>query len=358
MGYDGLAVEKQLFLERVKEIKSKKNYSYTQMWKEINEHYEIPEGTFDNAVNKNVKYLNPMVVIAFCKTFGYDIYDIYRDKSEKRSAAAKKSKITEGEGAAGDGTVNIDPALPVKFYGTFHGYFFNSQEKHIEKGSIDRFTLNVQRDEIAMLWRHIIPGVLANNIEKACEFSLKGRVVHNQGGANPNGMIVMSFNSEKDDVFCTIAYSKFACRGSLYFRRGALLIQHRGGEIMPMIQSFILTDKEIDLEDEDKKRILQGALTLTNKNVFIEKKQLDKFMDSELLTQYFDKISYDKACREYVELDEDIIQGIDVNEEELYRTLLNIKAESINSNYYVFPEMDHSWRYMACLCDREEPLRE
>ena len=53
MGYDGLAVEKQLFLERVKEIKSKKNYSYTQMWKEINEHYEIPEGTFDNiAINQ------------------------------------------------------------------------------------------------------------------------------------------------------------------------------------------------------------------------------------------------------------------------------------------------------------------
>lgn len=138
------------------------------------------------------------------------------------------------------------------------------------------------------------------------------------------------------------------------------MIQHRGGEIMPMVQSFILTDEKIDLEDADKKRILQGALTLTHKSFLIEKNKLDKFMDSKLLTKYFDIVSYENSCREYVELNEKMIQSIgeDMNDKELYQTLFNIKSESFDSQFYVFPETDHSWHYIACLCDREEPLTE
>lgn len=371
MKFKELPEEKQNFLNCFNEVKCKKEYSNKKVLNELKEYYNIPEGTFNNTVSMRYHYLNEMVVIAFCRTYGYDIYDIYRDKKGKKSEITG-SKITESkipeeskkteESAtfARTDTDMVDPELPADFYGTFRGYFFNSQEKHVEKGSIDMFTLNIQKDEISMLWTHRAPSVKTKNLEKIYDLSLKGRVIHNQGGAAPVGMIVMSFNSEKDDTFCTIAYSKFALNGKLHFRRGALLIQHRGGENIPMIQSFILTDEKIDLEDANKKTILQGALTLTHKSFLIEKSKLDKFMDSKLLTKYFEEMSYDKACREYVKLDENTIQriGEDMNDKELYQTLFNIKAESFNSNFYVFPEIDHSWHYIACLCDREKPLTE
>lgn len=362
MKFDELSEEKRTFLTYINKVKKGNDYSNAQLWEKLNEHYDIPIGTFNDTINMQKENLNAKVVIAFCKTYGYDIYDIYRDKTEIRSIATEEGKITERESItpAGTDTDMVDPELPASFYGTFYGYFFNSQEKHIEKGSIDMFTVNIQKDEISMLWSHRTPSVKPNNPERIYDFSLRGRVIHNQGGATPDGMVVMSFNSEKDDAFCTIAYSKFALNGKLHFRRGALLIQHRGGEIMPMVQSFILTDEKIDLEDADKKKILQGALTLTHKSFLIEKSKLDKYMNSELLTKYFDKVSYKNSCKEYVELDEKIIQSIgeDMNDKELYQTLFNLKWESFNSQFYVFPETDHSWHYIACLCDREEPLPE
>lgn len=362
MKFEHLPKEKQNFLNCLYELMREKDYSYAKVLKDLNEHYDIPKSTFENTLDEDRNNLNTKLVIAFCRTYGYNIYDIYPDKTEKRSAATKESKITGGEIAsfAGTDTDMIDPELPASFYGTFYGYFYNSHEKHIKKGSIDMFTVNIQKDEISMLWSHRTPSVKPNNPERIYDFSLRGRIIHNQGGAAPDGMVVMSFNSEKDDTFCTIAYSKFALNGKLHFRRGALLIQHRGGEIMPMIQSFILTDEKIDMEDADKKKILQGVLTLTNKSFLIEKSKLDKFMDSELLKKYFGKVSYEKSCKEWVELDEKIIQSIgeDMNDKELYQTLFNIKSESFDSQFYVFPETDHSWHYIARLCDREEPLPE
>lgn len=367
MEHEKLPKEKRIFLVYLEKIRSENDYSLPQVWKEINKYYDIPRPTFDNTVDDQIHNLNAMVVIAFCKRFDINIYDIYRSKITEERETVEEGKIPteskkteEKHNSAGIDTVIIDPELPETFYGTFYGYFFNSQEKHIEKGTIDMFTVNIQKDEISMLWSHRTPSVKPNNPEKIYDFSLRGRVIHNQGGAAPDGMAVMSFNSEKDDAFCTIAYSKFALNGKLHFRRGALLIQHRGGEIMPMVQSFILTDEKIDMEDAGKKKILQGALMLTNKSFLIEKSKLDKFMDSELLTKYFDKVSYKNSCKEYVELDENIIQSIGkyMNDKALYPTLFNIKSESFDSQFYVFPEMDHSWHYIACLCDRKEPLPE
>ena len=365
---ENLPEEKKIFLDYLKKVMRENNYSFPQeVWKEIKKYYDIPRPTFDNTVDESIHNLNAMVVIAFCKRFGIDIYDIYRSKMTEERETKEDGKIPAGSKKTEEkcditrtDTDMIDSELPARFYGTFYGYFFNSQEKHIEKGTIDMFTVNIQKDEISMLWSHRTPSVKPNNPERTYDFSLRGRVIHNQGGAAPDGMIVMSFNSEKDDAFCTIAYSKFALNGKLHFRRGALLIQHRGGEIMPMVQSFILTDEKIDLEDADKKKILQGALTLTHKSFLIEKSKLDEFMDSKLLTKYFDNISYESSCREYVELNEKMIQSIgeDMNDKELYQTLFNIKAESFDSQFYVFPETDHSWHYIACLCDREEPLEE
>lgn len=362
MKFENLPKEKQNFLNCLYELMREKDYSYAKVLKDLNEHYDIPKSTFDNTLDEDCNNLNAKLVIAFCKTYGYDIYDIYPDKTEKRNTAAKESKITGGESAsfAGTDTDMVDPELPERFYGTFYGYFFNSEEEHFEKGTFDMFTVNIQKDEISMLWSHRTLSVKPNNPERIYDFSLKGRVIHNWGGAASDGMVVMSFNSEKDDAFCTIAYSKFALNGKLHFRRGALLIQHRGGENIPMIQSFILTDEKLDLEDADKKKILQGALTLTRKSFLIEKSKLDKYMNSKLLTKYFEEMSYDKACREYVKLDENIIQSIgkDMNDKELYQTLFNIKWESFDSQFYLFPKTDHSWHYIACLCDREEPLPE
>lgn len=346
--------EKKIFLDYLNKIKNEKNYSNAKVLEELNKHYDIPLGTFNNTIDTQKPNLNEMVVLAFCKRFGYNIYDIYYDKERKAGKAPEK----ENTAVVRNNTDTVNPELPAGFYGTFYGYFFNSDKSVYNEGTIDMFTLNIQKDGISMQLIHNIPNVKSKNTCDCCEIFLNGKVIHNQGGTFQNGIIVLSFNSEKDDCFCTIAYNKFQFDGQLYFCRGALLISRHGGEIMPVLQSFIFTDRKINLKDSDNEKMIQGVLKLTNKTLLIEKNKLDKFMGSKLLTQYFEKMSYDNACKEYVELNEDFIQSINIEKNELYQTFLNIRADSFNSDFYVFPAVEYFWHYIACLCDRDEPPRE
>lgn len=152
---------------------------------------------------------------------------------------------------------------------------------------------------------------------------------------------MLSFISEGDGHFCTMAYNKCQLNSCLFFRRGALLIQSRGEEILPVIQSFMFTRQKIDLNDEASKTALQGALTLidpANRMILLKKSDLECFMNSALMKRYFkNKDTYDDACEEYVELDEDWLLRMDVDNMELYQTLFQIKSKAANAKLYTFP---------------------
>ena len=118
----------------------------------INEHYNIPEGTFKDSITRSKSVLNAKkVVIAFCKTFGYDIYQIYLDKAEGALSCSVKVE-----------NADIDSELPDSFYGCFYGYFFSSTPEYLRSGHIDQFTLNIQCGYISLLLRYAL-NVEANN---------------------------------------------------------------------------------------------------------------------------------------------------------------------------------------------------
>jgi len=116
--------EKKIFLDYLNKIKNEKNYSNAKVLEELNKHYDIPLGTFNNTIDTQKPNLNEMVVLAFCKRFGYNIYDIYYDKERKAGKAPEK----ENTAVVRNNTDTVNPELPAGFYGTFYGYFFNSDK--------------------------------------------------------------------------------------------------------------------------------------------------------------------------------------------------------------------------------------
>lgn len=337
---------KERFLKFFNEACRREHLTQAEALERMQQHYPVPGGTFSNTISQNRPNLNANVVIAFCKTFGYDIYQIYVDQTED---AAPPLMTTDSA---------VDPTLPDSFYGTFYGYFFSSTPEYLRRGLLDQFTLDVGRGGISMLLRRYALDVEAGNQYAPSETALTGKVIHNPGGQAPNGILALSFTSENDRCFCALAYNKCQLNSHLFFRRGAMLIQSRGEEVLPVIQSFLFTRQKIDLEYEENRRALQGALTLVepvSRTILLKKKDLEPFMDTELLKNYFkNQEALDGACEEYVELDEDRLLRMDVDNIELYDTLFQIKTKAANARLYSFPVTDRSWHYIGTLCRQEQ----
>ena len=105
--------EKARFLAFFNEVCTREGLTYRRVLERINDHYSIPEGTFKDSIDRSKPNLNCKAVMAFCKTFGYDIYQIYRDRAENTLSYP-----------ASAGSAAIDPELPDSFYGRFYGYLF------------------------------------------------------------------------------------------------------------------------------------------------------------------------------------------------------------------------------------------
>lgn len=337
---------KKQFLTFFDDACKRENLSQAGALERMRQHYPVPGGTFSDTISWSKPNLNANVVIAFCKTFGYDIYQIYVDQAEGAAPPPMKTDSA------------VDPALPDSFYGTFYGYFFSSTPEYLRQGLLDQFTLDVGRSGISMLLRRYALNVEAGNQYAPSEIALTGTVIHNPGGQAPSGILALSFTAEKDRCFCTLAYNKCQLNSRLFFRRGALLIQSRGEEVLPVIQSFLFTRQKIDLDYEENRRALQGALTLVDpasRTILLKKKDLAPFMDTELLKKYFkNQETLDGACEEYVALEEDRLLRMDVDSIELYETLFQIKAKAANARLYSFPITDRSWHYIGTLCRQEQ----
>lgn len=339
-----LSKEKDKFLEFFNCVYNKYNYSAGRIYTEINKYCDIPKTTFDNTIDSQRENLNTLVVLAFCKTFDFDIDEIYR----KESFAGPSLSIQNDMAA-------VNPELPDGFQGRFYGYFFNSTPDYVQQGKLDQFILDIDSGKIMMTLRHY---ALDNaKIYKPREIEMQGKIIHNGGGKSPSGILAIAFNSEDNTKFCTLAYNKIQLHGQLYFRKGAMLIYGRGGDDpMPVMQSFIFTHEKIDLGNDYNRNILCGALALTNGTVWLEKNDLVAFRESEALREYFCKMSYEYAVREYVLLDEGAMRRLDVGDkDELYKVLLQMKATAVNPRLFRFPNSgeDRSWRCVTALCEEE-----
>ena len=341
---------KHTFL-RFYEKQMAKGHTKAQVRRELHEHYHIPENTFDTTVDRNKLNLNAETVIAFCKLYGYDIYDIYRD--EHPDAGEHTSANNGTPPSIQDSRDTINSQIPHSFEGKFYGYFLNSSSDYTRQGKIDQFTLNITNHSITMTLRHYAQ---LENKYNPRDIELQGRIIHNQGGASSSGILAIAFYSEDDRTFCTLAYNKFQLNGQLFYRKGAMLVQSRSEIGMPVIQSFIFTHRKMDLNSEWNRRIIQGALALPHKTIRIKKENLERFKDSEVIQKYFRKVTREGSVQEYIELDENIIRSLEIyDRDRLYETLLEIKSDAADPRLFIFPNdnEDRSWKYLISLCEEE-----
>lgn len=332
---------KKRFLALYKQVQ-KQGYTGTRIRELLGGYCPIPRTTFDDIVSLRKLNFNAIIAVAFCRTFGFDIDQILRE--EDPSGQNNLPIAIQGGG-------EVDTCLPNGFMGRFYGYFFNSTPDYVQQGKLDRFTLEITSRGISMTLRHFALDTAGRYSPR--DIPLRGRIICNQGGSSHSGVLAIAFHAQDDAQFCVLAYNKLQLNGPLRFRRGAMLIQGRGGdEPMPVMQSFVFTDKKIDLEVPSNRTILQGVLALTGDAVLVEKEDLTGFMDSEAVREYFRRRPLEDAVRQYIELDEVDLRRLKVGDkDELYRTLLRLKASAAAPRLFRFPNTgtDRSWRCIAAL---------
>ena len=120
--------------------------------------------------------LNPLVVLAFCKTFGFDIDEIYRKKSFNGPSPSIQ-----------DNMAAVNPELPYGFQGRFYGYFFNSTPDYTQQGKLDQFILDIGGGRITMTLRHYALDHARRY--KPREIEMKERIIHNREGNFPAGFL-------------------------------------------------------------------------------------------------------------------------------------------------------------------------
>lgn len=343
-----LSERKKIFLKWYGEVLNR-GCTLAQIVQDLNEYCYISKSTIEDTVSRKKLNLNPIVLLAFCKKYGYDIDEIYHPEGSGEKECAPL--------IAQDNTDVVASELPDRFIGTFYGYFFNNTPDYAQQGKLDQFTLDISRHKITMTLRHF--ALNTANQYAPREIPMRGKLIYNQREEPSSGFFAIAFNSDDGKHFCTLAYNKMRLDGALYFRKGAMLTQSRDGT-MPVIQSFVFIHKKLDLNIEENRKAIQGALALTNNTIWVEKDYLDNFIDSEILQKYFKKASYQNALREYIELDEGIIRALNVcDKKELYKILLQIKSNAVTPRLFAFPNdsADRTWRYIAALCE-EETLRQ
>ena len=355
-----MAKRKGRFLDFYNSVVGQEGYSARRVLEEINGYCHIPEGTFNQTVNKNMeKNLNPLVVLAFCKTYGFEVDDIFRDESDESSGKQENPPQPVKNDVA------VDPELPNGFEGRFYGYFFNSTPTYTRQGKIDQFILDINNREITMTLRQF--GLNDANIYAPGNIVMRGKIIHNGGGKSPSGFLAIAFNSDDDSNFCTLAYKKLHLNvnGQLRFRKGAMLIHSRGGEdLMPVMQSFIFTNEKIDLESKSNRTILQGALALTADKIWLRKDDLDAFRDAVTIRKYFGGEPPGTDIQKYVEVSERTLLDLNVRDQdeqdELYKILLQMKAAAVNPRLFRFPNSgeDRSWRCVTALCEEKSLWQE
>lgn len=330
--------------------------SEAEICRKMNEYCYIPQGTLHDTADAQKTSFNAAVVLAFCKAYGINVDDIFR---EECSGSQKHAPSPVGIGAE-----TVDFELPNGFEGRFYGYFINSTPDYTRQGKLDQFILDIKSNRIMMTLRHF--GLNdANEYAPGC-IVMPGKIIHNGGGKSPGDFLAIAFNSADDRSFCTLAYGKFPLKegGRLRFRKGAMLIHSRGGgEHMPVIQPFIFANKKIDLEIEANRTLIQGALALTNGKIRLRKSDLETFKNSETIRKYFEENPYDNAVQEYVELNETALLELGARDEaeqdELYKTLLQMRAKAVSPRLFRFPNAsaDRSWRCVTAL-GKEGPQRQ
>lgn len=334
---------KTRFLECYEKV-LKSGYTGSKIKEAVSERYEIADSTIENTTSNQTLNLNTLVVLAFCEIYHKDIHDIYLPETpaEKEHTAPATHTYPNA----------VDPELPNGFKGTFYGYFFNSTPDYTQQGILDQFTLDISSHEITMILRHYSP----NTDTAYAPRYMRGRIIYNEDGKTPSGMLAIAFNSDDGKNFCVLAYNKIQLINPLYFRKGAMLIRGCSVERIPVIQSFIFTDRKIDLDIEENRRAIQGELALTNSTILIERDRLEDYLDSELLQKYFRIVPEQNALRKYIELDENIIRTLNIRaKDELYKILLQIKSDSICPRLFTFPSLstDRVWRYIISLCEEK-----
>ena len=291
---------------------------------------EINYETLRKTLSFDCSTLDIYCVIAMCRALNLDIEYILSEANNPADTIFYEETLHIPEGFA---ELNDE-----KYLQKFYGYFYSSKRNN---PSVDTFSLEIRREgartvaTLCITYSSINPGGGERVIGKKI---LTGRPIL----INSQNIYIVFTGSRGSFYVFSFGYVQYNVR-NLYFRRGAILTQGRDTNLQPMLQSFVMFDREVKEESLD---VVKGLLLLNDNTFHISSESLNILIEKdENVAKLVSDLKYifDHNCQTYYSVDElQILNSLNgsLSRTDALRALQLMKSYSTDAKRIYFSESD------------------
>lgn len=257
-------IRKRLKSKISNEYKSNEIINYYKLYNAINgKPYEINRTTLTKTI-EGPGNLNLICVIGLCKFFNIDPAWLFSHPNMNDDEFSEM-KFIEGK--------RFQDLNDLHYSGSFFGYCYS--QKPVSNG-IDFFTLNIS----------------ANNKKANLKMRISENDIREYVGTPilvaPDTVFIL-FKSELGEyIFMTFTYSDYKTT-SMYYRQGAFSTHSREQKRCPLIQNFVLFDREIEM-DEEHKQLISGLLSMNSDIIHIPEEKFNAICENEKIKRTFENL--------------------------------------------------------------------
>lgn len=294
-----------------------------------NSFYEINYDTLRNTLNYDKNSLDAICIVAICKYFNLDIAYVLSPPDNPASEIYNNESTYVSERYS----ILDDP----KYMGKYYGYFY-SPKKANQK--VDSFTLEFitkNKKTVAQLnvdYHSINNDGQVRTINKV----LEGTPIH----VNPSSIYIVFTESSGQFNIMSFSYVPYNSN-KLYFRRGAMITQGRDATRQPLMQSFVLFDKQLSSSEME---YVPGFLLLHDTFFHIKVSEMEELVEKhpEIASLYKDlRYIFEANTHQYYEVNEaQILNSVrdDVPKKDIVKAMLLMKGAASDAKRIYYPEID------------------
>lgn len=215
----------------------------------------------DTLTEHKLKSLDMMCIIAICRYYDINISYILSDPDADNGFYENEDKYTSSKGFS----ILDDKSYFIKY----HGYFYTPKDY---KNYIDDFALEITQENdktIAKLMVNYHSVNLDGNHYLKFK-ALTGTPIL----SNKSNIYIVFTESTGLFILLSFKYDPYPGGARPYFRRGTMVTFGQSANRPPLLQSFVMFDKE--LSKEDVERFIPGFLLLSDPAFHLPKNELQK----------------------------------------------------------------------------------
>lgn len=319
--------------KRLNEAVDKINISTNKLKDELNDKYgyEINYETLNNTLNlSKPKSLDTICVIALCRYFNLDTAFVLSEPNNPNSEIYTNENQFVSERFA----ILSDP----KYLGDYYGYFYSPKKTN---NLINNFHLKINKEYGKAVARLTINyhSYKDNGQLKQGEKELIGTPIM----VKPSNIYIVFTEGKGQFILFSFSYVLYN-ENTLYFRRGAMITQGRDAARHPLMQSFVMLNKE--LSQENIEQYIPGFLLLYDTDFHLPAHKLKELSKNHPeVARIFDEFGYIFQANQelYYKVNEtQILASVrnNIPKQDVVKALQLMKANATDATRIYFPEID------------------